>query len=184
MMADRDGVLVVDDEEAVRESLASWLREDGYRVETAPDGATALRSLAERPCAVLLVDLKMPGLDGLEVLVRAQALQPDVAIVLMTAYATVETAVRAMKQGAVDYLVKPFDPEAASRLVAQCLRHARHSPGAETEADTLREAERRHIAAALGAHDWNISRTARSLEIDRVTLYSKIKRYQLRRDDA
>ncbi len=112
-------ILVVDDEEIVRDSLASWLEEDGYRVDTAPDGPAALAKLEERAYVILLVDLKMPGMDGLEVLAKARALQPDASVIIMTAYATVDTAVQAMKQGAYDYLVKPFEPEELSLMVGK-----------------------------------------------------------------
>jgi two-component system response regulator AtoC len=126
-MKAKGSILVVDDEEIVRDSLASWLEEDGYHVDTAPDGPAALTELAQHAYAVLLVDLKMPGMDGLEVLAHARSLQPDVPVIIMTAYATVDTAVQAMKQGAYDYLVKPFEPEELSLMVgkltnAQALR--------------------------------------------------------------
>jgi DNA-binding NtrC family response regulator len=126
-MKAKGSILVVDDEEIVRDSLASWLEEDGYHVDTAPDGPAALAKLAQHAYAVLLVDLKMPGMDGLEVLAQARGLQPDVPVIIMTAYATVDTAVQAMKQGAYDYLVKPFEPEELSLMVgkltnAQALR--------------------------------------------------------------
>ena len=114
--------LVVDDEEIVRESLASWLAEDGYQVEVAPDGKTAVAKLAEKPYAILLLDLKMPGMDGLAVLAEARKLRPDAAAIIMTAYATVDTAVQAMKQGARDYLVKPFEPEELSALVGKLVQ--------------------------------------------------------------
>ncbi len=126
-MKPKAAILVVDDEEIVRDSLASWLEEDGYRVDTAPDGPTALGKLAEQGYAILLVDLKMPGMDGLQVLAQTRATQPDAQVIIMTAYATVDTAVQAMKQGAYDYLVKPFEPEELSLMVgkltnAQALR--------------------------------------------------------------
>jgi DNA-binding NtrC family response regulator len=112
-------ILVVDDEEIVRDSLARWLEEDGYRVDTAPDGQAALAKLAEQAYVILLVDLKMPGIDGLQVLAQARTMQPDAAVIIMTAYATVDTAVQAMKQGAYDYLVKPFEPEELSLMVGK-----------------------------------------------------------------
>jgi DNA-binding NtrC family response regulator len=116
-MKGKDWILVVDDEEIVRESLASWLQEDGYQVDVAADGPAAVAKLAQRAYVALIVDLKMPGMDGLEVLARARAALPDAAVIIMTAYATVDTAVRAMKQGAHDYLVKPFEPEELSAMV-------------------------------------------------------------------
>jgi len=115
----KGSILVVDDEEIVRDSLASWLQEDGYRVDTAPDGPTALAKLAQQPYDILLVDLKMPGMDGMQVLAQAKSLQPDAPLIIMTAYATVDTAVQAMKQGAYDYLVKPFEAEELSLLIGK-----------------------------------------------------------------
>jgi DNA-binding NtrC family response regulator len=112
-------ILVVDDEEIVRESLSGWLRKDGYHVETAPDGPSALALLGEQSWAAMLVDLKMIPMDGLQVLEAVHKAKPDIAVVIMTAYATVDTAVRAMKLGAYDYLTKPFDPEEVSLMIAK-----------------------------------------------------------------
>jgi DNA-binding NtrC family response regulator len=120
---ERISILVVDDEEIVRESLGGWLEKDGYGVECVGDGAAALERLRAGPRSILVCDLKMPGMDGLQVLEAARRLQPDLAVVIMTAYATVDTAVAAMKLGAYDYLMKPFDPEELSlmmqKIVAQ-----------------------------------------------------------------
>ena len=113
----RTHILVADDEEIVRESLQGWLAKDGYTVETAEDGPSALAKLRSGRRAILLVDLKMPGMDGLEVLAEAKKIQPELSVVIMTAYATVDTAVTAMKDGAYDYIVKPFDPEELSQMI-------------------------------------------------------------------
>jgi two-component system, NtrC family, response regulator AtoC len=110
-------VLVVDDEEIVRESLSGWLRKDGHHTLGVADGKAALAALRAEPWDVVLLDLKMPGMDGLQVLEEARRERVGAAFLVMTAYATVNTAVSAMKLGAYDYLVKPFDPEELSVIV-------------------------------------------------------------------
>jgi DNA-binding NtrC family response regulator len=110
-------ILVVDDEEIVRESLLDWLREDGYHVETAEDGLKALEKFKKRSWDIALVDLKMPTMDGLELMEKIKESHPETQVVIITAYATVNTAVQAMKIGAYDYLVKPFNPEELSLLI-------------------------------------------------------------------
>ncbi len=134
-------VLVVDDEEIVRESLGAWLAKDGYPVASAPDGPSAVERLRAEPWNVILVDLKMPGMDGLQVLEQARRLQPDAAVIMMTAYATVDTAVRAMKLGATDYLVKPFDPEELTLLMQDVAAQQRL---ARDNAALRSELERQH----------------------------------------
>jgi heterodisulfide reductase subunit A2 len=104
-------ILVVDDERIVRESLQAWLEDEGYSVETAASGHQALEMIAAQPTHLMLADIKMPGMDGVELLKLAKETHPDLSVLMMTAYATVETAVEAMKIGALDYLIKPFDPE-------------------------------------------------------------------------
>ncbi|MCL4839565.1 MAG: sigma-54 dependent transcriptional regulator [Thermoanaerobaculia bacterium] len=121
-MNSRWPILVVDDEEVVTESVAAWLREDGYTVDTASSGAEALAMAHARDYAIFFIDLKMPGeYDGLDTLREVRRLQPEASIVVITAYATVETAVAAMKDGAQEYLVKPCHPQEISRLVARSL---------------------------------------------------------------
>ena len=110
-------ILIVDDELHVRTSLGAWFREDGYKVRTAGSGKEALQLLSEESAHILLVDIKMPGMDGLELHRAVRELTPEATVIVMTAYAAVETAVQALKDGAYDYIVKPFEPEVVSRLV-------------------------------------------------------------------
>ncbi len=124
-MGKRVNILIVDDEEIVRDSLSSWLMEDGYEVEAVESGVRALEILPSREWNLLLVDLKMPGMDGLQLMDEIKKLRPDIPIIIITAYATVETAVKAMKNGAYDYLVKPFNPEDLSMTIQKILEHQR-----------------------------------------------------------
>ena len=116
-MAAKPHILVVDDEKVVRESLYEWFAEDGYPVETADSGRQALQKLQESSRDILLIDIKMPGMDGLELQQKAKEIAPEAAIIIMTAYASVDTAVQALKEGAYDYITKPFDPEDLEHLV-------------------------------------------------------------------
>ncbi len=112
-------VLVVDDEQVVRDSLKEWLQEEeGYSVTVAASGPEALSLLAETPAHLMLADVKMPGMDGVELLAKARELDPELTVIMMTAYATVETAVDAMKKGALDYLLKPFETDKLIPMVA------------------------------------------------------------------
>ncbi len=104
-------ILVVDDELIVRDSIKEWLEEEGFTVGMAESGAAALETLDKETYHLMLTDVKMPGMDGVEVLRAAKEKYPDLTVVMMTAYATVETAVEAMKIGALDYLIKPFEPD-------------------------------------------------------------------------
>lgn len=116
-------VLVVDDELIVRDSIKEWLEDEGFQVDMAESGVEALDKLAHNTYSLMLLDVKMPGMDGVEVLKRGREMHPDLNVVMMTAYATVETAVEAMKVGAMDYLMKPFDPEALVTMVVQMYRN-------------------------------------------------------------
>lgn len=122
-MGKKVNILIVDDEEIVRDSLSSWLREDGYEVETVESGVKALEILSLKEWNLLLVDLKMPGMDGLQLMTEVKKVNPEIPIIIMTAYATVETAVKAIKNGAYDYLVKPFNPEDLSITIQKILEH-------------------------------------------------------------
>ncbi|MCB9834183.1 MAG: sigma-54-dependent Fis family transcriptional regulator [Planctomycetes bacterium] len=116
-------ILVVDDEDIVRESLTEWLRDDGHQVSAAPSARDALRLVAEQEFDVALVDIKMPRTDGLELQARLKEKAPNLSVIIMTAYASVESAVRALKGGAYDYVVKPFDPDELSHLLRRTQEH-------------------------------------------------------------
>jgi len=122
-MKTRWQILVVDDEEVMRESLAAWLREDGYAVDTASSGREAVEKAAALDYAMYFVDLKMPGgMDGIETMMQIRRLHPDASIIIVTAYATVDTAITAMKEGAQEYIVKPYNPEEISLLAARIVK--------------------------------------------------------------
>jgi len=116
-MARNISILIVDDEESVRDSLYNWFIEDGYKVECAENAKKALSILEAATYDIILVDIKMPGMDGLELLKRIKALRHDSVVIIMTAFATVDTAVQALKDGAYDYVTKPFDPDDLSHLI-------------------------------------------------------------------
>ncbi len=114
-------VLIVEDEAIMRDSMRDWLKDEGYDVETAERGEEALKRIGEVDFGVVVLDMKLPGKSGLNVLKEARAQNPQLKGIIMTAYPTVETAVDAMKSGALDYLVKPVDPNALEQLIAQTL---------------------------------------------------------------
>ena len=118
-----EAILVADDEPGVRESLAEVLRDAGYRVRTAADGAAALAALEEDEFAVVVTDLRMPGADGLAVLRRTRELAPQTAVVVMTAHSSIESAVEALRAGATDYLLKPVIFEDILVKVERLLEH-------------------------------------------------------------
>jgi DNA-binding NtrC family response regulator len=102
-------LLIAEDEKEQREMLAGFLKKEGYQVFTAESGSQALRLFEEKSFELALIDLKMPGLDGLELLSKLKKLSPDTQVIVMTAYGTIETAVTAMREGAYHYINKPID---------------------------------------------------------------------------
>ncbi len=118
-------VLVVDDELIVRESLYHWFKKEGYRADTAPSGEAALECLAKERFDILFVDMKMPGMDGLELVEKTREHYPDASVVIITAYGSIDTAVTAMKKGASDYLLKPFKPAQLSLVMEKILGQKR-----------------------------------------------------------
>ena len=129
-------VLIVDDELSVRDSLGKWFREEGYEIGTAESASEALTQMAENKWDLALLDIKMHGTDGIELQRRLHETDPDLIVIMMTGYASVETAVAALKNGAYDYVTKPLDPDEIAHLVKKALAHRR----AEKENVRLREA--------------------------------------------
>jgi DNA-binding NtrC family response regulator len=125
MSGHNGSILVVDDELSVRHSLSGWFRKDGLDVATAENATAALNLLRDRRFDVVLLDIRMPGMDGLELQEHIQRIDPQAAVVMITAFASVDTAVRALKQGAFDYVTKPVDPDELSHLVQRALEQRR-----------------------------------------------------------
>jgi two-component system response regulator HydG len=118
-------LLIVDDELSVRDSLAKWFHEEGYEVGIAEDANNALTKLAENRWDAALLDIKMRGIDGIELQKRIHEIDPELIVIMMTGYASVETAVAALKNGAYDYVTKPLDPDEIAHLVKKALAHKR-----------------------------------------------------------
>ncbi len=114
-------LLIVDDELSVRDSLGKWFREEGYDTATAENASDALTRMAEQRFDLALLDIKMRGTDGIELQRRLHEIDPTLAVIIMTGYATVESAIEAMKNGAYDYLKKPLDPEEVSVKVHKAI---------------------------------------------------------------
>jgi len=110
-MAEKMSIMIVDDEMIIRESFLHWFEKYGHKVETAASGFEALEKLEGIPADLMFVDIKMPGMDGIELLEKVKQEYPDTIVVIITAYGSIDTAVKAMKLGASDYLLKPFKPE-------------------------------------------------------------------------
>ena len=117
-------ILVVDDEANARSALAEILKDEGYSVETAGDGFKATSKLDEFEPQIVLTDLKMPGMDGVELLRKVKSHDAELPVVLMTAFGAVETAVSAMREGATDYLVKPLNTDELLMVLDRALERA------------------------------------------------------------
>ncbi len=118
-------ILIVDDELVVRDSLVHWFLEEGYDVDSASNASDALAKLAGREFDLAIADIRMPGMDGIELLEKIKSEQLDTSVIVMTGYASVETAIRALKHGAFDYITKPFDPDELSVVARNALEQHR-----------------------------------------------------------
>jgi DNA-binding NtrC family response regulator len=148
-MSGRGRILIVDDEANARTALAELLRDEGYAVETAADGFKALPKLEEFGPDIVVTDLKMPGMDGLELMKKVRERDPDAVLIVMTAFGAVDTAVKAMRDGAADYVTKPVNLEELSLVLSRELERKR----LRAEAGQLRErlSARHRISNIIGS---------------------------------
>jgi DNA-binding NtrC family response regulator len=128
-------ILIVDDETVVRESLTSWFRGEGYEVLAVGGAHEALEKVRKGDWELALLDIKMPGMDGMDLMDRLRKIDPELMLIIMTGYASVETAIRALKNGAYEYVTKPVDPDELLHLTRNALEHHR----AKQEVVRLRE---------------------------------------------
>jgi len=161
-MTDSISILVVDDELSVRDSLSNWFLEDGYQVDTAADSKEALDKLKAQQFHIILIDIKLPGMDGLELNRRIKAINEDLIVIIMTAFASVDSAVQALKDGAYDYVCKPFDPDTVSHLI----RNASHTIQLSQENLSLQERLKRltDVEAVIG-HSQGILKVLEQVQV-------------------
>ena len=122
---DQKDILVVDDDMSARTVFSSVLRNEGYRVTAVKDGYEAIKAVDEESFDLALVDLRMPGLDGIEVLEKIKSRRPQTRVIIYTGYGSITAAVEAMRKGAADYLNKPFSPEELKAGVKKAVENGR-----------------------------------------------------------
>lgn len=122
-MSKKVKILIVDDEAVMRDTMSDWLLEKGFNVVSVTSGMEAIEKVKTGSFNIAFVDMKMPGLDGLEVLRAMKRIDPETAVVIMTAYATIETAIEAMKEGAYEYMIKPFSLDVVELIVKKIVKY-------------------------------------------------------------
>ena len=168
--------LIVDDNELLRLRLAEAIAERGYQTDTARNYDEAIRAIRDRPPELAVIDLKMPGKSGLELLKSLLEISPETKAVVCTGFGSIANAVEAIHAGAIDYVTKPAD---ADEILAAFRKHDDTEPDAfdlEYQPVTLAEAEWEHIQQVLADCNGNISKAARLLGIERRTLQRKLKK--------
>ena len=167
-------LLLVDDDEVLRERLGRALRERGFEVTTAESGEAAIAVARRDAPEFAVVDLRMPGISGIEVLDALRAIDPATRVLMLTGYGSIATAVEATRRGAVGYLSKPAD---ADEVVAALT--GKPAPEGKVEIDTpsLARTEWEHIQRVLADCGGNVSETARRLGIHRRSLQRKLQKY-------
>ena len=177
MSDDRPSILVVDDDQVFRDRLARALAERGYESRTAKDYDEAMASAVADSPELAVIDLRMPGRSGLELVQDLRQLDPSTRILLLTGYASIATAVEAMRLGAVHYLAKPADVDEILAGFARAEAPVRERPPVDFEPATLARAEWEHIHRVLADCGGNISEAARLLGIHRRSLQRKLKKH-------
>jgi DNA-binding NtrC family response regulator len=194
-------ILVVDDKENMLALLADILSPH-YEVVKAGDGASALAYVADRAFDVVITDVRMPGIDGHEIMRRVKGQRPGTEVIVMTAFASIPAAVEAIRDGAYDYLQKPFDPDDVSLVVARALQRKREreaaaaSGGAEASKTELaqlsyrdamtvarEQGSRDYLVALLRAFGGNVSRAAERAGMERESLHRLLRRYGVKAED-
>lgn len=122
-MRKKTPILIVDDESIVRESLSDWLESVGYDVEAAESGEDALQIIKQKKIKIMIADLVMPGMNGIELMKEAKKIIPTLSTVIITAHATIQSAITAIREGAYDYVEKPFCPEKVELLIDKLVEH-------------------------------------------------------------
>ncbi len=183
------GILIVDDEFSVRDSLFNWFKVEGYRVSTAENGMEALKKLQENSWDIVLLDIKMPGMDGMEVQRHIKKIDSSISMNKNVA----EISPKAMEiltqyewPGNIRELRNTIERALVvvgkeDRIKPEDINLPRASRSEYPEVTSLEELERHHIQRILDQTNWNITRAAEILKIDRVTFYNKIKKYNLQR---
>jgi two-component system response regulator RegA len=169
-------LLLVDDDEFLRERLARALTARGLEVRTAANADEAISTLAEWKPKLAVLDLKMPGRTGLELLREVKQLSPAIQVVLLTGYGSIANAVEALRGGAVGYITKPADADQILEAFRKGAPEQAASDSAIISAPSLAEAEWNHIQQVLADCDGNVTRAAEQLQIPRRSLQRKLKK--------
>ena len=151
-MAKETRILVVDDEPKICEFLGILLGREGYKTDSAFNAAEALARIEQNSYDLVLTDLKMPGMDGFELITRLKKIRPDLPVIMITGYATVETAVQALRYGVDDYVTKPFNIDELRKVIARSLQSA-----------TVQQ-QKQELAAQLQAADAELARCRKLVE--------------------
>ncbi|MBL8013691.1 MAG: response regulator [Candidatus Omnitrophica bacterium] len=174
-------ILVVDDEERLLRALRLGLKNKGYEVVTAQSGEEAIRRLCDQPFDILLTDIHMQNMTGVELVYEVERLNIDVAVIVMTAFADVHSAVKSLKHGAFDYVQKPFTVDELDKVLTEALQQkaARQKKVLPTMTEGISDTEKELIIRALERTNNVKSKAAKLLNISDRTLWYKIKKYNI-----